>query len=242
MRIPAVHRRRYPAGNPQRFPAFSLHKRREAIYIAFIQQQIQLRVASGPNLIVEQNHSVFQRITGSEISFAVFQKKIIRREASDIQHHRFRVIHERVKHGGRRRIRLRVANHIGNADGIRLIPVHELHDPISLEIIGKLFCLGAKMCRRQSYRQLDIVELLLADMTSLQFLRNGNQRKYKETIIFRLVLAERDALVGERVVIAPVLQALPEGFCNALLQPGNKRVAVDGFDLLVAMINTNQYR
>lgn len=98
------------------------------------------------------------------------------------------------------------------------------------------------MCRRQPYRQLNIVELLLADVASLQFLRNGDQRKNKETIIFRLVLPERDALVGERVVIAPILQALAKGFCNALLQTGNKRAAVDGFDLLVAMIDTNQHR
>ena len=56
------------------------------------------------------------------------------------------------------------------------------------------------------------------------------------------VLPERDALVGKRVVISPVLQALAKGFCNALLQAGNKRAAVDGFDLLVAMIDTNQHR
>lgn len=99
-----------------------------------------------------------------------------------------------------------------------------------------------KWCRRQSYRQLDIVEFLLTDLTRLQFLCDSNQRKYKEAIIFRLVLPERDALVGKRVVISPVLQALAKGFCNALLQAGNKGAAVDGFDLLVAMIDTNQHR
>ena len=72
-----------------------------------------------------------------------------------------------------------------------------------------------------------------------QFLRNRNQGEDKEAVISGLIFAVGNALVGERIVVAAVLQARPERPDHALLQAGNKRGAVNRLDLFIAMIDTN---
>ena len=144
-----------------------------------------------------------------------------------------------MEHGGRRRVCLGIAGHIINADGIVLVPVLEFYDPFLLEIGSELFRLGAEMGRRQPYRQLDVVQLFLVNAAGRQFLRNRNQGEDKKAVVPSLVLAVRNTLVGERIVVAAVLQARPERPGHALLQAGNERGAVNRLDLFITMIDTN---
>ena len=144
-----------------------------------------------------------------------------------------------MEHGGRRRVCLGIAGHIINADGVVLVPVLEFYDPFLLEIGSELFRLGSEVGRRQSHRQLDTVQFFLVNAAGRQFLRNRNQGEDKEAVIPSLVLAVRNALVGERIVVAAVLQARPERPGHALLQAGNERGAVNRLDLFIAMIDTN---
>ena len=73
-------------------------------------------------------------------------------------------------------------------------------------------------------------------------LRNRNQGEDKEAVIHCFIFAVGNAFIGERIVVAAVLQARPERPGHTLLQAGNERGAVNCLDLFIAMIDTNQHR
>ena len=119
------------------------------------------------------------------------------------------------------------------------VPVLEFYDPFLLEIGSELFRLGAVVGRRQSHRQLDMIQLFLINAAGRQFLRNRNQGEDKEAVIHCFIFAVGNAFIGERIVVAAVLQARPERPGHTLLQAGNERGAVNRLDLFIAMIDTN---
>ena len=95
------------------------------------------------------------------------------------------------------------------------------------------------MCRGQTNSQLDVLLFFFTNSPGGYLFCNSNQCKDKKSVILRLILVERNTLIGQCVISTTVLQALAERPGQTLLQSRHKGLAMNGFDLLVAMIDTN---
>ena len=104
----------------------SLPLQENSIHIRFLQQNIQVRARLGADTVVQQDHAIFQRVTGRQVGVAVLQHQIVRCKASHVQNQRARHGCQLAQHHGRRCKRLRIALHIADQDAVQLVTVGEV--------------------------------------------------------------------------------------------------------------------
>ena len=98
------------------------------------------------------------------------------------------------------------------------------------------------MCGRQANGKVNGHQPGGISALCFDFLRDGKQRQNKEPLICGFVLLVWDALCGQRIVTAAVFQYIPavrSGF--TFLYTGNDGVPVNGFDLFVAVVDSNKH-
>ena len=110
--------------------------------------------------------------------------------------------------------------------------------PATLKVDSKPLCLHTKMCRRQSNCQLNAHEIVAVLFRCLNLIGNGKQGKNEEAFILCLVPPIGNTLISQSVVFSLICKIIcTETQCVALNEPRCKWHGVDGFDLLVSMIN-----
>lgn len=132
--------------------------------------------------------------------------------------------------------------YIADQDAVQLVAVGKVDRFFALEVTHECFVLRAKVCGRQTDGKVNGHQPGGIRALRFDFLRNGKQRQNKETLVCGFVLLIWDALCGQCIVTAAVFQYIPavrSGF--AFLYTGNDSIPVDGFDLFVAVVDSNKH-
>ena len=94
------------------------------------------------------------------------------------------------------------------------------------------------MCRRQSNCQLNAHKIVTVLFRCLNLIGNGKQGKNEEAFILCLVPPIGNTLVSQCVEFSLIRKIIcTKTRCVALNEPGCKWLSMDGFDLLVSMID-----
>ena len=101
------------------------------------QQKILLGPDLGNDLVVEHDDPILHGVADGQVAFAVFDPQIVGRHAADIQNERHGDGCKRRHDRHRRRVGLREAGHIINADGIGLVLVSKADSAPTSEESGK---------------------------------------------------------------------------------------------------------
>ena len=151
----------------------SLPLQENSIHIRFLQQNIQVRARLGADTVVQQDHAIFQRVTGRQVGVAVLQHQIVRCKASHVQNQRARHGCQLAQHHGRRCKRLRIALHIADQDAVQLVTVGEVDGFLAFEVTHECLVLCAEMCGRQSDGKVNGHQPGSISVLCFDFLRNG---------------------------------------------------------------------
>lgn len=155
----------------------------DGVDLRFVQQNVLLGADSGAGLVVKQDHPILQGIADGQVSFSVFDLKVIGRKPADIHDQGSGSILQGADDCRRCCIGLRVAADIVDQNGIGLVLVGEIGHAASQKILAEFQMLGAIVRRRQPNRQLNPKGIPAIDILDVQFLRNGKQGKDKEALV-----------------------------------------------------------
>ena len=164
------------------------------IHIGFLQQNVQIGAGFRTDAVVQQNHTILQRVTGRQVGAAVLQQQIVRREAAHVQNQRTRHRCQFAQYHGCRCKRLRITLHIADQDAVQLVTVGEVDRFLALEVAHERFVLRAEMCGRQADGKVNGHQPGGISSLCFDFLRDGKQRQNEEALVCGFVLLVRDTL------------------------------------------------